>query len=38
MLPYQIDNIYTPIFKNQGPVLRRIVSSDPSTSISFLPD
>ena len=38
MLSYQIDNIYLPIFKNQGPVLRRIVSSDSSNSISFLPD
>ena len=38
MLPFQIHNIYPPIFKNQGPVLRRIVSSDSSNSISFLPD
>ena len=38
MLPYQIHNIYPPIFKNQGPVLGRIVSSDSSTSILFLPD
>ena len=38
MLPFQIHNIYPQIFKNQGPVLRRIVSSDSSNSISFLPD
>ena len=37
-LPYQIHKIYPPIFENQGSVLRRIVSSDSFTSISFLPD